>query len=506
MNKKIITGAFAAVFASSVAYAAEDSDSVQSQINELKAHIERLEAQVQKEETPQRERKTSTQQERAETRQQKADTYDNASEAVFSPGQKATPAQVEDNEEDSIGERFTGVRNAGVGTGQYFGLDSAQDGSQLLITAPQLNKDYNLLLQNQLLDKMLGTVAESGARVQLSGTIQSTFQMNSDPFGQVVDDVGEVDTEDKSDLAAQGEFDISAQINDWWTGYLHVFSGTNPGDNAQMEQAFLVLGDLDKIPTYASAGLMFLPSGSYYTQMVSRPLTREVGRQRDNAAVLSTLWGGLRASIFAFDSERPLEDHSDTVNQWGASFEIKESTWDDDLTVRFGAGYLNDNSGAEGISTSDVLDIDVPIDHYIPTGNIYGRLDYKVWTFFAEYQHNFDAFEPDELSYNTEGAQISAANFEITYNFDWGRPSWLTANFGLTEEALGAQLPKNQYGVTYGVNVMKNTVVSFEYLRQNDYSADDFAIAASNDANMFHLVRGTGEDNDQFNVQIDIFF
>lgn len=475
MNKKFTSVLLASFFTIPLAHADDslipEPDTVQEQIDQLKKEVIKLQNQV------------VTEKKQTSSDQQEVNL---------------------EKEYGSLGDRLSGVRNLGLGTGRYYGLDSDDDGSQLLITAPQLNKDYNLLITNQLLDKRVGTVSETGARVQLSGTVQASAMYDTEPFGQFVDDVGEPISEEKSDLLGQAEFDIAAEISDWWTGYMHFYSGTEPNDNARMEQAFVTVGDLDQLPTFASAGLFFLPSGYYYTNMVSRPLTREVGRSRDNVVSITTVWESLRGTIFGFDSERPRVGHSDTLSQWGASLDYTER-FNENLRLRFGVGYVNDNSGAEGIAADDVLDIDVPIEHYIPSGNVYGRIDLMDFILYAEYQQNFKAFEADEISINGEGAKISAANFEITYNFDWGRPSWVTLNYGLTTQALGAQLPERVAGITYGVNVAKNTVISFEYLNQQDYSSNDVAYAASS-SNPGNVVNGSGNDNNQFIAQVDLFF
>ena len=487
MKTKILLGVLSSVFATSIAHAqnstqanqSSDDASVQTQINSLKAQISQLERKVNQEKN-----------------------VKNGNDPD-SPAAETADVVQEYEEFENTGSRFSGVRNLGVGTGHEFGLDSENDGTQLLITAPQLNKDYNLLLTNQFLTRKIGPVSEEGARLQISGTVQASYEANSKPFGQFVDDVGDYVTEDKNDLLAQGEFDMAAEINDWWTGYLHFYSGTDPGDNVQMEQAFIVLGNLDKSPTYGSAGLLFLPNGSFYTEMVSRPLTREMGRSRDTAAVAATVWDGFGGRIFAYDSERQRENESNTVETWGASADYTQADlFDiDETKVKVGVGYVNDISGAEGIAASDVLDIHEEIRHYIPAGDVFARFDYDDLTFFAEYIQYFKSFERTEISYNDHGARISAGNFEATYRFDWGRPSWLTANYGFSREALGAQIPEQVFGATYGVHVLKNTVLSFELLEQINYG-DDFAFAASND----DVVIGDNRHNLQFTAQVDVFF
>jgi hypothetical protein len=500
MKNKIVLSALATAFTASVAYGADTTTASQStqpltqeqlnsvfeQIDQLKAHVTKLQKQVN--------------QQNAQQKAQEADideTENRDEPESRAPNESAKQEAVEEEMEG-----ISAVRQFGAGTGHEFGLDSSDDGTQLLITAPQLNKDYNLLRTNQFLNKEIGKVSEEGPRLQISGTVQASFEANSNPFGQVVDDIGNPIPEEKSDLLGQAEFDMAAEINDWWTGYMHFYSDTQPSTNVGMEQAFIVLGNLDELPTYASAGLMFLPNGSFYTNMVTRPLTREIGRQRDNAAVLGTTWEGWRANIFGFDSERQLsEDGNDSVNQWGASFDYNTEL-NEDWKVGLGAGYVNDNSGAEAIAASNVLEFEGTIQRHIPAVNVHGRVDYGPMIFFAEYQDNLRAFQEDEISFNHEGAKISAGNFEVTYNFDCGRPSWLTANYGFTTEALGAQLPRNQYGVTYGVIVLKNTILSFEYLLQNDYSEDDVAKARDE----HHHVHGHDDINNQFIAQVDVFF
>lgn len=486
MKIKILMSALATAFTVSVAEAAQTTD-VQSQIDQLKAQISSLENKV----------------------QSQGKTIKSEQEHLAE----------EEKEFDDLDDRIMGIRQEagysipGFGTGRNFGLDMAEDGSETLIMAPQLNKDYSLLLQNQFVNEQLGNVSETGARVQFSGTVEASFEADSNPFGQVVDDAGNFETEQKSDLLGQAEFDLSAQVNDWVTGYIHYFSSTEPGSSVEMEQAFIVFGNLDRSPTYASVGREFMSSGSYSTNMVSRPLTREIGRFRANEATLGTIWEGFRANIFGYDNERQLtSDDSKSVDKWGAQIEyfsqmsdFFEDTFSDDWSFKAGAAYVNDLSTGESYDTSNVLPTSFEIDHYIPSGNVYARLGYQEWSLMGEYQHNFKAFEADELSMNSDGAKVAATNVELTYRFDLGRPSWITANYGQTSDALALQLPQRVYGVTYGINILKNTVLSFEYLLQQDYSEDDVAFAPGNE-NFDHLQRGTGDNNSQFIVQVDLFF
>lgn len=493
MKTKILMSALATAFSITVAEAAENTD-VQSQIDLLKQQILQLENKVQKQEAT------------IKTEQ-----------AKVSADEKRLATQ--EKESSVLDDRIMGVRQEagysipGFGTGKNFGLDMAEDGSETLITAPQLNKDYSLLLQNQFVNQHIGNVSDTGARVQFSGTVEAYAILDSSPFGQYVDDVDDAIKNEKSNLAGQAEFDLSAQVNDWVTGYIHYFSSTEPGDNVEMEQAFIVFGNLDRSPAYASVGKEFVSSGGYSTNMVSRPLTREVGRFRANEATFGTIWEGFRGNIFGYDNERALTNGSTkNLDQWGAQIEFFSSESDffqksvsKDVTFTSGIAYVNDISGAEAYTASDVLPVDDAINAYIPSGNIYGRLGLGEWSLLAEYQHNFKAFEADQLSMNDSGAKIAATNVELTYRFDLGRPSWLTANYGQTSQALALQLPQRVYGVTYGINILKNTVLSFEYLLQQDYSDKDSAYTPSN-GNPNNRQLGTGDHNSQFTAQVDVFF
>lgn len=475
----------------------EQLQAVLDQIDALKTQVGQLEGQL----------KQQNSQLKSQEQKIKQQNRDIQIQKVQLDEQKQESRSVENDKDNlgkmtkKVGDMFSGVRRVGLGTGHEFGLDSDTDGTSLLIQAPQLNKDYNLLLTNDFLSKKLGDVSQTGPRVQISGTVEAYMLANSNPFGQYIDDVGNNVPEKKSDLLGQAEFDMAAEINDWWTGYMHFYSDTEPGTNVEMEQAFLVLGNLDEIPTYASAGLMFLSNGYFYTNMVSRPLTREIGRTRDNVAQIGTTWNGFRATLFGYDSERQLEHKSsDSLDQWGFSGEFNRKI-NQDLKILFGIGYVNDSSGAEAVAASNVFPIEEDIERYIPAGNVHAKVTYQDFIFYAEYQDNFRAFTADEISFNGEGAKLSAGNFEITYNFDFGRPSWVTANYGFTTEALALQLPKSVWGLTYGVEVLKNTILSFEYLYQKDYDANDVGTTAVTSA-----IYGQNDANHQFTAQVDIYF
>ena len=53
-----------------------------------------------------------------------------------------------------------------------------------------------------------------------------------------------------------------------------------------VSKAFIVLGDFSKSPVYGSIGQMYVPFGTYNTNMVSAPLTRILGRTHERALLV----------------------------------------------------------------------------------------------------------------------------------------------------------------------------------------------------------------------------
>ena len=80
--------------------------------------------------------------------------------------------------------------------------------------------------------------------------------------------------------------------------------GGGPADVAfsiVVDGAVITLGNTEKNPVYLAAGKMAVPFGNYETQMISDPLTLEIGETAEDALQLGVEAGGFYGSVYAFN-------------------------------------------------------------------------------------------------------------------------------------------------------------------------------------------------------------
>ena len=105
--------------------------------------------------------------------------------------------------------------------------------------------------------------------VELSGLVEVEVASWS------VDDKGFFEDDDGSDISlATVEVGIDAQISEWSSAHvLLLYEEGEEDDHVIIDEGTITLGNMDKFPLYLSAGKMYVPFGSFETNMISDPLT-----------------------------------------------------------------------------------------------------------------------------------------------------------------------------------------------------------------------------------------
>ena len=243
------------------------------------------------------------------------------------------------------------------GTGPYFGLDSTYDGSDLLVNEPSINKDLGILRQNKYLNEHIGHVSDSGPRVQFSGNVEAFLQVDSQPFGLLQANTPFGLIEKKNFMGASADLDFSAQINSWWTGYIRLDGNVEEPSIVTLDQSFIILGDLQQLPVYATIGRLYIPNGSFSTGMATSPVTRTIGRTKATSLVLGESYNGFDAALFGFDGRTVRQDtSSDRVDEWGAGLQYTtRNLFYKEYFLRMGVGFTNNVASADGFTMMVLL-------------------------------------------------------------------------------------------------------------------------------------------------------
>lgn len=293
----------------------------------------------------------------------------------------------------------------------------------------------------------------------------------------------------ESDLRlATFELGILAQVNPWVSVEASLLYEQDETD-LEVDLAFINIHNPEVSPVFFTAGQFYVPFGDYETNLVSDPLTLEIGEAREVAARLGFLHNGFNGSLYAFKADNQVRGE-DRIASWGANLGYALET--DAYELRVGAGYINDlgdsnslqdavfanrrEAYAELVEDRDPRARRFSIDPTERTGGWSAHLGLTVGDFniIAEYLTAGGRFDADSLSYRDRGAEPAAWNLELGYSFPvFGRDSTAAISYQGSREAVNLELPKKSWLLGWSVDILDNTSLAFEYRRDWDYHRRD---------------------------------
>lgn len=242
-----------------------------------------------------------------------------------------------------------------------------------------------------------------------------------------------------------------------------------------------------------NAGQMYVPFGAYETNLVSDPLTLEIGETRESAIQASFEKDGLYGSVYMFNGstiETSTENAGDdTIEHTGVSVGYAWET--DSFTLDVGLDYISSIGDSDGITgkLTDANADNAPdaLQSYVSGTVIHWTYGNDNLNFIVEYLQS-DKFQAAELAFKGNGAEPSALNIELGYGFEWGTAA---IAFQSTDEALALDLPETRTSIGASFDIDQDTALSVEYRSDEDYSTAD---------------GGTGNDASQITVQLAVSF
>lgn len=332
-------------------------------------------------------------------------------------------------------------------------------------------------LQRELEDKE-GMADGWFRNIEIAGLVE-VEAFDAEPFGGG----------DESDVVlATFELGIASQVTDWVEVVASLLYEEDDTD-LEVDLAFITIADPDVTPVFLTAGQIYVPLGAYETNLVSDPLTLEIGETRETAVELGVVYEGFGGSVYAFNGDNKI-DGDNRLGSCGANLLYGQEL--DTVTWTVGAGYISD------LGDSNTLQDAVADNRSARLEELEGAGDPLAGTFNAdptertggwtanlaviaggfnligEYLTAADDFDPDSLSFNGAGAKPSAWNIEIGYGFEmFGKESVVAAAYQGTDEAVALELPKERWMLGLSVGIFDNTALSLEYAYDTDYDEDD---------------------------------
>jgi hypothetical protein len=275
---------------------------------------------------------------------------------------------------------------------------------------------------------------------------------------------------------------ITSKVNDWIGVEASLLYEQDETD-LEVDIATVSIANSDKTPFYSIIGQTYMPFGNYDTNMVSDPLTLEIGESRETAIQVGTATFGFTGVAYMFNGD--LDGDSDnSINDWGGFLGYNKEF--DFGGLGLGLGYIS------SLGESDSLQDGIHVSDDVSGTALNARLDIGNFNIIGEYVGANDSFDTADIAYRGSGAKPSAYNIEAGYSFSTlGKDSVIAAGYQGSKESVALELPESRFLVTYAVKVLRNTGVLIEYAYDSDYDVSD---------------GGSGENGSSLTAQLAVVF
>ncbi len=307
----------------------------------------------------------------------------------------------------------------------------------------------------------------------------------------------------KSRIAlATAKLNLDAKLNDWVSGHVGLFYSTTKNryypiattkSGIELDEVYATIANFKNNPFYFRAGKQYLPFGRYHHYPIIEPLTQTLSEMRATALQLGFVGtNGFYGAAYTLNgSTKYFHSRHKTMNNYGITlgYDNKHNaTWYD-----IGIDYLNNMADVGAIEAN------LPnSDKYVKrVGGLGGYADIITgpFDFNIRYVTALTKFAPQDFRFqkhinDTKGAKPSSSmivagytfktrgkyNSKINIGYQWSDEAY---NINPIPQAL--RLPKARLSVEYGIELIKNTILAFEYDRDHDYSSSNGGTHRYND-------------------------
>ncbi|MEA3546081.1 MAG: LbtU family siderophore porin [Thermodesulfobacteriota bacterium] len=323
--------------------------------------------------------------------------------------------------------------------------------------------------------------------VELSGVVEVEAASWS------VDDNGFFEDDDGSDVSlATVEIGLDAQISEWSSAHiLLLYEEGEEDDHVIVDEGTITLGNMDKFPLYLTAGKMYVPFGCFETNMISDPLTLEMGETNDSAVLLGFESGFFHGSLYAFNGDINESGDDDEIDTYGAVLGYIHANDNTSLHLTF--HYISNIGDTDGIGDylQDEVGID-EIDDYVDGVSVHAHFGIGPFTLVGEYLTALDDFEAAEIAFDGDGAEPESWNIEFGYTTEiFDRETTFALGYQGTDESVALGLPEELYIGAISMEIFDHTSLAFEYFHAEDYDKGD---------------GGTDDDADVATMQLAVEF
>lgn len=333
---------------------------------------------------------------------------------------------------------------------------------------------FNKIAASLLAVTLSSSVAFAGG-VIISGVLEAELAAGEDYAKNKVTDI----------TAATAEIGIDAAVSDQVDAHVLMLFEEGESDSALIDEASITLKINDNFS--ATLGKVYVPFGVFVSNMVSDPLTLEIGETNESAILLDFSLADTYGSVYLFngDSTR-ITDTDDNEISYGLNIGFNHNDiFDANL------GYISNlaesdalqgleggATGVPGLIKEDVAGMSLSASIIISHLKIIIERVQALDDFVAG---DFDGLLSTDTSPSASYLEFAIKNYDIIYALAYQQ----------TEDALLLDLPEEVISAAITFPLINGAYMAIEYAQANDYSVAD---------------GGTGEDASQFTIQLSAEF
>ncbi len=314
-----------------------------------------------------------------------------------------------------------------------------------------------------------GIVDKIGERVSIGGLIEVGGAYQDVQYRDGTDD-------DASDInLTTVEFGVEVAVNDWVNAEMaflyedETFGGESGFD---VDVGTVTFRNPEESPFHLSAGKMYVPYGALLTHfadspLVDGPVTLSFGEINEKAVLVGYEQSGISASAYVFNGE--VDEYSDDqIGSFG--FDVNYTAPEDKPYELFtGVSYINNI--AEGGISEGLAGAQDSVSDYVDGFAAYVHVGSQNLFFDAEYMTALDEFNPADMTSGTS-PKPSVWNFEVGYNYDWGKNLEVAFKYAGSDDAGDFGFPERRFGIGFNQEIYENVMGSIGFFRDEFHSDD----------------------------------
>ncbi len=217
-----------------------------------------------------------------------------------------------------------------------------------------------------------------------------------------------------------------------------------------------------------TAGRTYLPFGVFETNMVSDPLTLDIGETREDILMVGAEMDGIYGSAYVFNGDMEKAGQDDLISNYG--FNLGYYWEQGDASFDVGVDWINSIQDTDGLewTYNEVFGTNTIHDRISGIG-VHANGRYGPFSVITEYVGALK-----DLGGKGTNTEIKAWNLEAGYDFIFsGMDSTVAVGYQKTSEAEYFDLPEKRVIGAISMEVMENTTLAFEYKHDTDYYGED---------------------------------